>query len=541
MKPSTKKLLKRFGAALGVFLLIVIAFGVYLYSILPKPIGSPPKLQTELFNKPTQPFAMEGKYIYQPATALAVMIRNQQASSVAIVKEYLANIKNNNYKYNALIWLREEEALHDAQLADEMVARGDTAGKPLLGVPVTIKEMFWVKGSPSTLNVKMYGFTAPYDAVVVKQLKDAGAVILGTTNVPALLSDYQTQGEVYPTASNPYDTTRTPGGSTGGGAAALAAGFTSLELGSDMGGSIRVPAAFCGLYGLKPTVGTVNITQGTSPDTTVKFTRFALASAGPMARTPDDLQLMWDVLRTTPMDEKFQHPYTPLAVSHKKLNEYKIAWIDDWKSSTGNVQVGIDAKNKLNQFLDSLKNNGVQLNKTAPDSYDQMRKAFLESFAVMIGEGQPWLIRKFISMEFRKMDDGSETFNAFYDAMDDCSDSRWKEATNRREQLTRQWEDFFKQYDFFVCPITYDAAIKKCPQGTPQPSDNGTIPYTQYFPYSIIFNATGHPALVVPMGLNKQGLPMAIQIVGPYYSEDELLNFVKLVSPFTPGFIKPNS
>ncbi|MFN8287665.1 MAG: amidase family protein [Chitinophagales bacterium] len=541
MKPATKRIVKAFGIVVGVVVLTFITIGVYLFSIMPKPIGFPPQLQTLLFTQPSQPFPMEGKYIYESASSLAFKIRSRQASSADVVKEYIANIKNNNFKYNALIWLREEEAIHDAQVADEMVARGDTADKPLLGVPVTIKEMYWVKGSPSTLNVKMFGFTAPDDATVVKQLKKAGAVILGTTNVPYRLADYQTQGEVYPTANNPYDTTRTPGGSTGGGAAALAAGFTSLELGSDMGGSIRIPAAFCGLYGLKTTFGTINITQGSSPDTTTRLSRFALASGGPLARTPQDLQLMWNVLKETPIDDKFQKNYTPLHAFNKGLYQYRIAWIDDWKSNSENPKVGADVKIKLQQLLDSLAGHGVQLNKTAPDIYTEMRRSFLESFAAMIGENQPWIIRKLISMDFKKMDDGSETFKTFYNAISDCSDAKWQEATIHRNEITRKWEEFFKQYDLFICPLTYGPAIKKCPTGSTLTGDNENMPYMHYFPYTYIFNASGLPAVIIPMGLNKDGLPIAIQVVGPLYSEDELLHFAKLIAPFTPGFIKPNS
>lgn len=543
MKPSAKKILKRVGIALGLLLVIAIAFGAYVYSIIPRPVGSPVKLQPELFAKPQQPLPMEGKYIYKSAAELASMIRHHEATSTDIIKEFIANIKNNNYKYNALIWLREDEAMQDAKLADEMVAHGDTIHKPLLGVPITIKEMFWVKGSPSTLNAKMFGFIAPEDAVVVKQLKDAGAIILGTTNVPFMLQDYQTQGEVYPTGNNPYDTSRTPGGSTGGGAAALAAGFTSLELGSDLGGSIRIPSAFCGLYGLKTTLGTINLTEGTSPDTVTKYTRFALASAGPLARTPDDLQLMWDVLKNTKQDSRFQQPVHWMPVSDKQLSQYKIAWIDEWKHGNKISVIGDDVSNALQRLTDSLNKNGVQTIKTAPDLYDDMEKCFFGSFGSMMAENQPWLLRKFMASDLKKWggDGLNENFQSCLDALDDPSDEKWNEVMKEKDALVKKWDTFFKQYDFFICPVTYGAAFKKCPSFSSIHLDNGaSIPYFNYFPYAVIFNATGHPGVVIPMGLNKAGLPIALQIVGPYHSEDELLHFVKLIAPLTPGFIQPS-
>lgn len=541
MKSSAKKFLKWTGIVIGSLILIAVGFGVYVNSIIPKPVGIPPKLQAELFAKPNQMLPMEGKYVYKPASELVRMIRHHEATSVDIVKEFIANIKNNNYKYNALVWLRENEAMQDAQRADEMLAKGDTMNKPLLGVPVTIKEQFWVKGFPSTLNAKMFGFIAPNDAEVVKHLKEAGAIILGTTNVPFMLSDYQTQGEIYPTGNNPYDTTRTPGGSTGGGAAALAAGFTALELGSDLGGSIRIPSAFCGLYGLKPTFGVVNITQGTSPDTTTKFTRLGLVSAGPLARTAEDLQLIWEVLKTTKQDSRFQQPVSWKPLDNKPLNEYKIAWMDEWQHGNETVQVGADVKNKMGMLMDSLNQKGVQFTKTAPDTYNEMKKLFFGTFGSMLGEGQPWLMRKFMAMGFKNWDDGSPAFQSFYDALDDNGDDKWKQLMADKESLKQQWGAFFQQYDFFICPITYGAAMKKCPLGSPLHGDNGDIPYMDYFNYTMVFNATGHPGIAVPMGLNKDGLPIGLQIVGDYYSEDELLHFVKQISSVIPEFVQPSN
>ncbi len=539
MNKPANKILRYTLIILGSIIIMGAILGMYVKSIIPKPIGSPIQLQAALFSKPSAHCLMEGKYIYKSASDLASMIRHQEVTSVEVVNEFLCNIKNNNFKYNAIIWLREKEALEDAAKADAMVKLGDTIDKPLLGVPITIKEMFWVKGSPSTLNAKMFGFIAPRDAEVVEQLKSAGAVILGTTNVSFMLSDYQTQGEVYPTGNNPYDTTRTPGGSTGGGAAALAAGFSALELGSDLGGSIRIPAAFCGLYGLKTSFGAINITQGTSPDTVTKFTRFALASAGPLARNVEDLQLMWNVLKNTKPDSRFQEPINWKPSTIKSLDQYHVAWTDEWINGKDTVKVSNEVKSKLRQLIDSLRLNGVKVQHAVPDSYESMKKSFLETFASMISEGQPWLLRKFIAMDFKKLDDGTAAFNAFYEAINNSSKEKWDETKKNRQKLVDHWELFFKEHDFFICPITYGVAIKKCAQGSLLQGENAPIPYMTYFPYSYIFNATGHPSIVVPMGLNKNGLPIGLQIVGSYYSEDELLHFAALISSYSSGFVVP--
>lgn len=540
MKPISKRILKWIGIIVGSLIVLLICFALYVKSILPKFDSKPVVLQMELFNKPAQPFAMEGKFIYKSATELAAMIRRRQATSFEVVTEYLNHIKNDNYLYNAIIFIREAEALAEAKQADDAVAKGDTINKPLLGVPVSIKEMFWVKGSPCTMNAKMYGFTAPRDAEIVRQLKSAGAIVLGTTNDAFMLADYQTQGEVYPTASNPFDTTRTPGGSTGGGAAAIAAGFSALELGSDMGGSIRLPAVFCGLWSMKPTFGTINITDGTSPDSSYIFTRLAMASPGPLARTPDDLKLMWDVIRKTKLDSRFQKPISWKAASVKSLDQYKIAWMDEWSYKDGKVSVSDDTRQKFNTFLDALKHHQVMLEKKAPDIYVDLQRMFLSSFASMMGENQPWLLRKFIEMDFAKTDDGSGNFEVFSKTIMDASDAGWAKIQSDRNALIEQWETFFHQCDFFICPVSYDAAFTKQESWKPIKADDGTsLEYMQYVPYTYIINATGHPAITVPLGLNKKGLPIGIQIIGAYYSEPELLHLAKLLEPLVPVFQKP--
>ncbi|MBK8501520.1 MAG: amidase [Saprospiraceae bacterium] len=348
MKSGIKKTIKWIAIIFASILLVVIALGIYIYSLISKYEGECPPLQTYLFEKPKNDFRMEGKYIYKSATELAALIRNKEATSYNVVGEFIANIKNNNYKYNAIVWLREKEALEEAKKADDAISRGDSLGA-LHGVPVTVKEMFWVKGLTNNLNAKMMGgFIAPEDGELVKQLKTSGAIVMGTSNVPFMLGDFQTYGEIYPTCNNPYDTMRTPGGSSGGSAAALAAGFTPLELGSDLGGSISVPAAFCGVYGLKTTFGSINITEGTGPDTITKYSRFAMAVPGPMTRNAEDLELMWKVLLETKLDSRFQKKIAWKQASDKLINQYRIAWTDDWQTAT----VGTDVKEKLNSLVE---------------------------------------------------------------------------------------------------------------------------------------------------------------------------------------------
>lgn len=524
--------------AVAIVLFIVIASGLYFYFAAQDNASAAPS-EGDLYAKPEKEIPLEGKYIFKSAAELGAMLRNGEASAVGITKEFLANIKNNNYKYKAIVWLREKEALEDAQKADEAIARGEWLS-PLHGIPVTVKEEYWVKGSPVTLNANQYrDFVAPEDGELVKQLKRSGAIILGKSNVPTLLMDYQTQGEIYPTASNPYDTTRTPGGSTGGGAAALAAGFTTLALGSDLGGSIRVPASYCGLYSLKTSFGSLNTTEGDGPDTASKKKRHALNVAGPLARTPEDLETAWLVLRDTKKDLRVQQPIEWKQASGRSINQYRIAWTDDWQNGDQAVTVGKDVKEKLGALIDAIDQHGATIKKTAPDTYGEMMRSYLECLALLSGEGQPEPVRNSIKNGMKQWDDGTGRLKPFYDAMDNPGDTQWQQWQESNEKLKAKWADFFLQYDFFVCPITYGPAITKRPKRTPIIIDGDTISYFRYATYTTIFNPIEVPSITIPLGLNKEGLPIAIQIVGPMHSEPELLHFAKLLKPLTPGFIRP--
>ncbi|MBX7099870.1 MAG: hypothetical protein K1X89_19295 [Myxococcaceae bacterium] len=521
-----------------VVLLLLVGAVVGLGASLPKPIGRPIVLQPELLSAPAKPFPVERRFLQMSATELAAAIKAKQATSVEVVTAYLNHIKNENHRYAALIYLREAEALADARAADEAVARGED--RPLLGVPVTIKEMYWVKGSPTTLNAKMYGVTATEDAPTVAALKSAGAVVLGTTNVPFMLGDYQTKGEVYPTANNPFDVARTPGGSTGGGAAALAAGFSALELGSDMGGSIRVPAAFNGLWALKATFGTLNISQGTSPDPSQTFHRLAMVSPGPLARAPEDLELMWRVLKDAPADPRFQKPVTWAAPSSKGLDGYRFGWVDEWASKSGPVPVGAQTKAKLAELMGKLEAAGAKVDRSAPEVLDDGVRLFLASFAQMMAEGQGWPMRKLLQLSMQPMSDGSPVFAAFDEAVLDPSDERWTRTQAEREQLIKTWSTYFEAHDFLVSPVVYGPAFKHCETGATIVTDDGAkVPYIRYVVWAPMINAVGLPTLSVPLGLDSHGLPIGVQVIGPPGSDPELLHLAVLLKPLTPGFVPP--
>ena len=198
--------------------------------------------------------------------------------------------------------------------------------------------------------------------------------------------------------------------------------------------------------------------------------------------------------------------------SEKTLSQYKIAWIDEWRINDGTIKISNDVKQKLQLLLDSLKNNGVALEKKSPDIYNEMVQSFLATFGCMMSENQPWLLRKLIKMDMQKMSTGSPDYAAFDESMDDASDERWKKVQGDSQKLTDTWVEFFKQYDFFICPLTYGPAFQKCPMDSKITYDGQTVPYMNYVPYSSIINPTGLPALMIPMGLNKEGLPIGLKL-----------------------------
>ncbi len=520
---------------------LIIILIVFIYNQLPPKIGQSPELQSYLFEKPKDIIQIEENYIFKSATELVSLIKSGRATSEDIVKEHIAHIKNNNWKYNAIVWLREDEAIKEAKLVDEAVQNGDTAGL-LLGLPITVKEQFMVEGLPSTLNAKRLGIIADKDAAIVSQIKNAGAIILGTTNLSLMVSFNETFGEIYPTGNNPYDTSLTPGGSTGGGAAALAAGFTALSLGGDAGGSIRIPAAFCGVYGMKPSFGKTNIRDGVMPFEIMKGKKFGIVCAGPLTRTIEDLELYWKVIKNPVSINEEIDTSKGEYLNDKKLNNYKIAWIDEWKCNNRKMKIGKDVKEKLSYLVASLEESGSSITKDEPDIYDDLVKLWGGMLFQITTQDESWLVRKIIKMGVSKQDNGSGNFESIYNSLDDPSEERWERLLADQERLIREMKSFFTKYDFLILPITYGPAFKKTENATKLFDENGKeMSYIDYFPYTSIFNASGNPAIVIPVGLNNEGLPIALQVVGDINQDNELLKFVKRLEPFIKGFQKPKN
>jgi amidase len=478
---------------------------------------------------PDSPFASASEH--------ATAVREREVLCRELAELYLARIHRHNPHLHAIVSSNEAEAIRTACERDNDLTNNILRG-PLHGVPVTVKEAFNLTGLKTTLNSpQLKDNIAATDALIVKRLKDAGATILGKTNVPTMLADYQSFGPLYPTANNPYDLTRTPGGSTGGGAAALAAGLTTLEIGSDLAGSIRIPAHFCGVFGLKPTENAAMHGEGhlpPLPDSRGGFV--AMASIGPLARTMADIELAWSIINQPVWMYSFHLPEKPRI--KMALGDYRVAWFDD-------VAVPCDDETKrvLHAFLRMLEAGGVKNEKRPFDD-----KWLYEAYAVwglvfgsISGQDLPWIVRQVLKRQFGRTQKGSVIgLLGPYKAGLDIQFKEFCRALKRRLELIQDLNLCFDEYDFIISPVAAGPAIRHNHKHRPFELEGRALAYFDYvMPFAIIYNVCGIPALVVPAGISADGLPIGIQIAAPHYAEAELIHFGKLIEQLGVAFRRP--
>ena len=260
---------------------------------------------------------------FTSATTMLEALNKRQVSAIELLEMHLRRIERYNPALNAIVTFDIEHAKKNAIAADEARIKGKHGA--LLGLPITIKDTIDVEGLPGTAGVEQYKDRRPeHDAPLVARVRAAGAVIMGKTNIPPYAGDWQSANPVFGRTNNPWDLSRTPGGSTGGGAAALAAGLTPLEFGSDIGGSIRIPAAFCGVFGHKPS-DTAVPRSGHFPGSPLPNTATALSALGPLARDAHDLELALDVIAGPAIGEDTSwHLQLPPA-RHERLSDFRVA------------------------------------------------------------------------------------------------------------------------------------------------------------------------------------------------------------------------
>jgi len=473
---------------------------------------------------------------------LASAIRERKTSAVEVLNTHLSHIAQHNPALNAIVTLSEEQALRRAKEADAALERGEVWG-PLHGVPVTVKDVFETAGLRTTSSYKPLADYVPQkDATVVARLRAAGAIILGKTNMPELAMDIQSDSPLFGRANNPWDPSRTPGGSTGGGATAVAAGLSPLEIGSDIAGSIRIPAHFCGVFGLKPTEhrvpGTGHIPGLPGEPKGVRY----MAVFGPLARSVQDLKLCLSLI-AGPDGQDWDVPPVPLDdPPERDLHELRFAWTDNF----GGVPVTSDTRAALEKLAEKLAELGCHVEHHNPPGFDfeVAWQTYGEILGTGVSVGMPFPQRMLGYLLAPVMYRDEPAYRAM---MRGCALNmpRYVSALARRDALVGSMERFLADWDAWLCPVSSTPAFTHRRSGTKGPGqpievDDQEVPYwIGSASYTVISNLTGNPAVVVPLACSKDGLPIGVQVVGKRWRDMELLAIADQLARVTGGFQRP--
>ncbi len=471
---------------------------------------------------------------FLPAWRLAELTTSGEIGCVELLDHYIARVERLNPRINAVV-------VRDLQRARERARSLDRNGShkgPLFGVPMTVKESFDIAGLPTTWG---YADRKPHraeaDALAVQRLEQAGAVVFGKTNVPVALADWQSFNPVYGTTNNPWHDAHTPGGSSGGGAAACAAGFGGLELGSDIGGSIRVPAHYCGLFGHKPTWALCP-PRGHSLMNTAAITDISVI--GPLARSARDLALALDAIAgPDPMDSDLA--ITLPSPRTTRLSELRIAvWSHEPGHETDTETVAL-----IEEVARHLEAEGVEVSRVARPDFD-VTEAYrlyitLLDAALSARASEDDLARR--RDEKTKLADDDMSADALFVRAVDLLHRDWLRLNERRHQIRRAWNAFFQNWDVLLCPVIATPALPHKQEGETWERThtvNGhTIPYSDMLFWPGVTCAFHLPASVAPIGLSQSGLPIGVQIVGPLHGDRTTIAAAELLEKSWRAFVPP--
>lgn len=464
------------------------------------------------------------------ALEAAEVIRNKQISSVELTHCMYERIDRFNPTLNAFVYELREGALSQANKADEAQARGESLGL-FHGVPISIKETFGIEGHPATWGLPAFkDIKSPATAEPVARLLESGAVILGATNVATGLADWQSYNDIYGTTNNPWNLERGPGGSSGGSAAAVAAGLGYLSLGSDMGGSLRIPAHFCGIFAHKPTVNLVS-TRGLAPGGTWHHPGLesTLAVAGPMARSAADLLAALQVLGVPSGYTAKAWQWKLPAPRGTSLKEFRVGYVIDDPVAAPTPEV----RALLESTIAMLDRAGVQLKAGWPREV-QFEK-IIENFS-------------FHAQALRAATEPSNgvrselTQVAGAKSVEPMLFTTWQRENNQRLAFRNLWQRYFNDVDVFLSPV---ALVPAFPHDHSEPRQNrilntssGPRSYMDLRKWISIASLTGCPATVAPVGMTQDGLPVGIQIMGPFWEDATPIRFAELLSMEMGGFRK---
>ena len=478
---------------------------------------------------------------YLTATALAAALRSRQMSAAEALDAAIARIQARDGELNAVVVRDFERARIAAQAADAALARGEQ--RPLFGVPISVKESFNVAGLPTTWGIAGASRTpAQGDAVAVERLKRAGAIVLGKTNVSINLGDWQSVNPVYGLTRNPWDLARTPGGSSGGAAAALAAGFVPLELGSDLAGSLRVPAHCCGIFAHKPTHGLIP-TRGHAPPGAPELSVNIdpdLVVVGPMARCAGDLALALELLAGPDEAQALGYRLSLPPARHTRLSEFKILVLDEHPL----LPISDEVRSAIGRFSADLRRAGCDVQRTSPMLPDLavLADTFNELLMPFIGADLPLATYNAIQQQTAQApkNDGDRESMRLRAMVATFRD--WISAHRKRIHLSHQWREFFRAWDLVLCPVLPMVAFahdQRKMQERRIVVDGRPTAYSSLALWTSVATACGLPATAMPIGLGSSGLPVGIQIIGPYLEDRSTIGFAELAEREFGGFTPP--
>ena len=447
---------------------------------------------------------------FRSAVSIAAQVRSKGVSPVEVAQVCLDRIQQLNPKLNAFVDVQPERVLEQARAAENAVARGEQLG-PLHGVPLSIKSSIDVAGHRCEAGSRLRaGYVPAQDAPLVSRLRAAGAVILGVTNTPEFLMAWETDNLLYGRTNNPWDLARTAGGSSGGEAAAIAAGLSAGGVGSDGGGSIREPAHFCGICGLKPTPGRIPST-GHFPKPGGPFALIGVV--GPMARSADDLRLLFEVMAGADDGDPCSAPVSLHKVAAKELNTAAIGFFAD----DGRTPVTPETREAVQKAAQLLEKSGMRVEPFRPDGLEEARQLWWKFFGIAGG----MILRPMLRGREQNLSNILREFYMWTAAepvhTGDSLLIAWLARDEIREKILLQ----MRKYPVLICPT---AAIPAFRHGEREWQVEGhTVKYLDAWSYCEWFNLLGFPAVVVPMALSVEGLPIGVQIVGRPWEEELVL------------------
>lgn len=485
----------------------------------------------------TQDASTAGALGFESAIELARMIRDREISSLELTRYFIARIERLDHAVNAVVVRDFDRALDAARAADAALARGEVLG-PLHGLPMTIKEAYDVTGLATTWGAPSYRDNiASTDSAVARSFRAAGAHFLGKTNVPFMLGDFQSYNELFGTTSNPWDTTRAPGGSSGGSAAALAAGLTALESGSDIGGSIRNPAHFCGVYGHKPTWGIVS-QQGhelppvpAAPD---------MAVLGPMARSAEDLAVALDLMSGA---DTLDAPGWRLELPGPRSTSLRGLRVAVWPSDEVSP-VDREIADRVQGVADFLASRGAVVSDRARPSFDPAayRQTYVALVNAIIGAGMPDALYEENKRRAAALDPDDTSKPAVMARTLVLDHRAWLRCNAERTRLRRQWKRFFEDWDILLCPIMATTAF--CHDHRPLHERTLQVngedqPYFQQVFWSSLATLAYLPATVFPTGTSRSRLPIGLQAIGAEFADHTTIELARLMAEEQGGFSPP--